>query len=252
VTGPTVAARIDRLWPDPAEDLSDDELVEGLGRGSAPGLRVNFVQSIDGAATLDGRSGGLSDAADQRRFELLRRVADAVIVGAGTVRIEGYGPLRVSEPSVRWRVAHGMSEHPLFVIVSGSLGLDPASRIFTEARVRPIIVTRADAAGASSRARFDAVAELIAVGDAQVDLLAALAAVRDRGLTRLLCEGGPALFGSLLAVDAVDELCVTMAPQLDAGDAMRIARGPLAAPRGMRLAEVLKSGDALLLRYRRG
>ncbi|MEP6842675.1 MAG: pyrimidine reductase family protein [Pseudolysinimonas sp.] len=241
-----MTARIDRIWPDPAHNLSDDELVEGLGAG----LRVNFVQSIDGAATLGGRSGGLSDAADKRRFELLRRVADAVIVGAGTVRIEGYGPLRVSEPSVRWRVAHGMSEHPVFVIVSGSLQLDPASRIFTEARVRPILITRADSADAATRARFDGVADVIAVGEGRVDLVAALDALRARGLTRLLCEGGPSLFGSLLEVDAVDELCVTIAPQLDAGSSPRIAHGA-EANHGMQLAEVLRSGSALLLRYLR-
>lgn len=243
-----MTARIDRLWPDPAESLSDDELVEGLGAG----LRVNFVQSIDGAATRHGRSGGLSDAADRRRFELLRRVSDAVIVGAGTIRIEGYGPLRVSAASARWRVAQGMSEHPVLAVVSRALGLDPASRLFSEAPVRPVIITNAARSAADDRARFESVADLIAVGDDAVDLPAALSALRARGLHRLLCEGGPSLFASLLAADAVDELCVTISPQLDAGDAMRIAHGAAMSAREMRLAEVLRSGSALLLRYRRG
>jgi riboflavin biosynthesis pyrimidine reductase len=243
-----MTARIDRLWPDAAAGLSDDELVVGLG----PGLRVNFVQSIDGAATVDGRSGGMSDAADQRRFELLRRVADAVIVGAGTIRIEGYGPLRVSDASARWRVAQGMREHPVLVIVSGLLALDPDSRIFAEARARPIIVTSASPVGAADRARFERVADVIAVGEASVELPVALAGLRDRGLSRLLCEGGPTLFASLLAADLVDELCVTIAPELVSGDAPRIAHGGAAAPRGMELAEVLRSDSALLLRYRRG
>lgn len=244
-----VTARIDRLWPDPEDRLSDDQLVEGLG----PGLRVNFVQSIDGAATLDGRSGGLSDAADKRRFELLRRVADVVIVGAGTVRAEGYGSLRVSDASVRWRLAHGMSEHPLFAIVSGSLRMDPAARPFSDALVRPIVITR-DGGGtsaAAARARFDEVADVIAEGEEFVELAVALSALHARGLTRLLCEGGPSLFASLLAVDAVDEVCVTIAPTLESGEAPRIAHGPAASPRGMQLVEVLKSGSALLLRYRR-
>ncbi|MEP6843999.1 MAG: dihydrofolate reductase family protein, partial [Pseudolysinimonas sp.] len=146
----------------------------------------------------------------------------------------------------------GMSEHPVFVIVSGSLQLDPVSRIFTEARVRPTVITRADAAGAAARARFADVADVIAVGDDEVDLPAALAVLRERGLARLLSEGGPSLFGSLLAVDAVDELCLTIAPQLDSGDAVRIAHAGVAATRGMQLGEVLKSGSALMLRYRRG
>jgi len=248
-----VTARIDRLWPDPAADLGDEDLVAGLTGtpGTDRGLRANFVESIDGAATVDGRSGGMSGPADKRRFELLRRVADAVIVGAGTVRIEGYGPLRVSDASVAWRTAHGMSAHPVFVIVSRSLGLDPASRIFTEARVRPVIITTAAPGFAAERARFDAVSDVIAVGDEQVDLHAAVEALRARGLARLLCEGGPALFGSLLAADLVDELCLTVAPQLNSGDAMRIAQGARATPRDMQLVEVLSSGSELLLRYRR-
>jgi len=248
-----VTARIDRLWPDPAPDLRDEDLVAGLTGtpGSDGGLRVNFVESIDGAATVDGRSGGMSGPADKRRFELLRRVADAVIVGAGTVRIEGYGPLRVSDASVAWRTAHGMSAHPVFVIVSRSLGLDPASRIFTEARIRPVIVTTAAPGFAAERARFDAVSDVIAVGDEQVDLPAAIQALRARGLARLLSEGGPSLFGSLLAADLVDELCLTVAPQLNSGDAMRIAHGAGATPRHMQLVEVLSSGSELLLRYRR-
>jgi riboflavin biosynthesis pyrimidine reductase len=246
-----VTARIDRLWPDPAEDLSDDQLARELEPGA--GLRVNFVESIDGAATVDGRSGGMSGPADKRRFELLRRAADAVIVGAGTVRIEGYGPLHVSDASTAWRAAHGMSEHPVFVIVSRSLGLDPGSRIFTEARVRPVIVTTASPANgaAAARARFESVADVIAVGDETVDLVAAVDALRARGLRRLLCEGGPSLFGALLAADLVDELCVTVAPQLNSGQAKRIVDGAPESPRAVRLVEVLTSGSELLLRYRR-
>jgi hypothetical protein len=77
-----VTARFDRLWPDPAENLTDDDLTSGL----AAGVRVNFISSVDGAATSDGLSGGLSTPGDKRYFELLRRVCDVVVVGAGTVR----------------------------------------------------------------------------------------------------------------------------------------------------------------------
>lgn len=236
---------IDRLWPEPAADLTDDELVEHL---RAPGVRVNFVSSVDGAATRDGLSGGLGSAADRRCFELLRRVADVVLVGAGTVRAEGYGPLRVTDASVAWREAHGLPPHPVFAIASGELGLDPDSRIFTEARVRPIVVTTPghDVRGFADRA--DVVAT--GAGD-RIDAGAAIAALRARGFTRILCEGGPHLFGALLAADVVDELCLTLEPSLEAGDARRIAAGTLPAPRGLELAQVLRSGSTLLLRYAR-
>lgn len=234
--------RIDRLWPDPADRLADDDLVAMIDH---PGVRVNFVSSIDGAATRDGRSGGLSGAADQRYFELLRRVTDVVVVGAGTVRAEGYGPMRVSDASVAWRVAHARGEHPVFAIVTGELDLDPASAIFTEAPVRPVILTTERAAG---KAAFAEVADVVVAGSTRVDAAVAVEALRARGLDRILCEGGPSLFGSFLAADAVDELCLTLSPSLDAGDAPRIATGD-APPRGMRLASTLRSGDTLLLRY---
>jgi riboflavin biosynthesis pyrimidine reductase len=209
-------------------------------------LRVNFVSSVDGAATRDGLSGGLGDAADRRYFELLRRVADVVLVGAGTVRAEGYGPMRVSDASAAWRQANGLTAHPVFAIVSGSLDLDPGSRIFTEAPVRPVVLTTTG----HDVSAFAEVADVIETGASErIEADAAVAALRARGLGRILCEGGPHLFGSLLAADLVDELCVTVEPTLEAGDARRIAAGVLPQPRDFALAHVLRSDSTLLLRY---
>lgn len=238
---------IDRIWPDPALALPDDELVAELRRPD-PVLRVNFVASVDGAATRDGLSGGLGDPADRCHFELLRRAADVVLVGAGTVRAEGYGPMRVSEESAEWRVAHGLTPHPVFAIVSGSLDLDPASRIFVEAPVRPVILTTP---GRDAPA-FAEVADVVETGGGEiVDAAAAVAALHERGLTRVLCEGGPQLFGALLAADVVDELCLTIEPTLEAGTARRIAAGLLPQPRALELVHVLRSASTLLLRYAR-
>jgi riboflavin biosynthesis pyrimidine reductase len=156
--------------------------------------------------------------------------------------------MRVSDASAAWRQANGLTPHPVFVIVSGSLDLDAGSRIFTEAPVRPIVVTTAG----HDVSRFTEVADVVQAGSGDhVDADAAVAALRARGLDRILCEGGPHLFGSLLAADAVDELCVTVEPTLEAGDARRIATGELPGPRGLELAHVLRSGSTLLLRYAR-
>lgn len=237
-----MTARIDRVWPDPRENLTDEEIVASLAV-TRPTLRVNFVSSIDGSATHEGKSGGLSGPADKRHFELLRRVTDVVLVGAGTVRDEGYGPMRVSPASEAWRREHGMPEHPVFAIVTGDLDLDPASRIFTEAPVRPIIVTTTR----TDTSPF--YADIVAVGDEHVDLAAALEQIRSLGHAQVLCEGGPSLFGSLLAADLVDELSITMSSKLEAGDGPRIAHGSVPEARDMRLGHVLRSGDDLLLRY---
>ncbi len=246
-----MTARIDRVWPEPTENLTDEAIIESLAV-SRPTVRVNFVSSVDGSATHEGRSGGLSGPADKRHFELLRRVCDVVLVGAGTVREERYGPMRVRDASARWRVAHGMPPHPVFAIVTGDLDLDPSSPIFSAAPVRPIIITSAQASASAAVESFERVADVIAVGEGRVDLVEALAAIHAAGHSQVLCEGGPTLFGSFLAADLIDELCITIAPTLEAGDGPRISHGGVPAARDMRLGHILRSGDELLLRYLRG
>lgn len=240
--------RIDGLFPAAATALTDAELLAELDH---PALRMNFVSSIDGAMTRDGLSGGLSGDADKRLFGLLRRVSDVVLVAAGTVRQEGYTAMRVDDESAEWRVARARPAHPVFAIASARLDLDPESPIFTEAPIPPILLTTP--AGAARAPLFVGRAEVVvAARDAgdRVDGALVAAALRDRGLTRILCEGGPTFFGALIDADAVDEMCLTVEPTLEAGDSRRIATGR-ATPRSMRLARVLASGDTLLLRYTR-
>lgn len=240
--------RIDGLFPAPAAAITDAELLTEL---DTPGLRVNFVSSIDGAVTREGLSGALSGDADKRLFGLLRRVADVVLVAAGTVRTEGYTAMRVDSESAAWRESHGKPAHPAFAIASGRLDLDPESPIFTEAPTPPILLTTP--AGAARAPLFAGRAEVVvaaAAGESRVDGVAAAEALRARGFTRILCEGGPTFFGALIDADAVDELCLTIEPTLESGNARRIATGR-ATPRSMRLARILASGSTLLLRYRR-
>lgn len=240
-----MSSSLDRLWPSPEADLGDEALVSAL-LGAGPVVRANFVSSVDGSATHNGLSGGLSNDADKRYFELLRRVSDVVLVGAGTVRTEGYGALRVSEKSVGWRVAHGMSEHPVFAIVSRSLEIDRA--IVDEAPVRPMVFT---IRGAVVPAWLERGADIVVTGDGDVEGERVVAALATRGLDTVLCEGGPQLFARLLNDDVIDELCLTVAPVLEGGDdGIRITSG-LAANRSLTLVSILRSRDTMLLRYRR-
>lgn len=210
-----------------------------------PGIRVNFVASADGAATLGGRSGGLSGAADKTVFRLLRSISDVVLVGVGTVRTEGYGPVRLPAELRDRREARGMPPVPPLAVVSGSLALDPGSPLFTEATVRSIVLTVPDAPTQQHRA-LSAVADVI-TGDSPAAWVAALA---ERGLTRVLCEGGPRLFGSLLAEDLVDELCLTVAPLLARQNAPGILERPgPGGPLRLQLAHVLTDEGFLFLRY---
>lgn len=242
-------AELLRTWPLPViVPVSDDLLTQWYADRSRPRFRVNFVASVDGSAGFPGDSGSLSGEADKRVFEVLRRVCDVVLVGAGTVRGEGYGPMRVSTDSVAWRVASGLPEHPVFAIVSARADLDPASRIFTEAPVRPVVVT---AAAASVDPRLFEVADVEICGETEVEPELMVAALHRRGLRQVLCEGGPALFGSVLAAGVVDELFLTVSPQLIGGGGLgRIVAGS-GSGQPMQLAGTLVSDHFLLLRYHR-
>lgn len=214
-------------------------------------VRMNFVASLDGAATIEGRSGGLGDADDRLAMQVLRTLADVVLVGAGTVRVEGYGGLAVGEADAAMRVAAGRPAQPRLAVVSSSLDLDPAAAVFAGAVTRPIVVTHAASPSARRRA-LERVADVLVVGERHVDVRAMLDVFAERGLRQVLCEGGPHLFGSLLEADLVDELCLSLSPLLVGGTAGRIVRGATELQRRMRLVHAIPAGDLLLLRYARG
>lgn len=248
----TTTSAIRRLSPGPIGDpLDDARLVDAYAVTADVHLRANFVTSTDGAVAVDGRSAGLSGDADKRVFGILRMLCDALLVGAGTLRQEQYRALRLDQRRRDWRRRQGRPAQPTLVVVSGSLDLDPALPALADAPVRPIVLTTSDAP-AHRRRRLAPVADLVVAGERTVDLAAGLDALRDRGLRHLLCEGGPLLLGTLTAVDAVDELCLTVAPLLAGAGAGRITAGPSGPVRPMRLHQVLAADDGmLLLRYTR-
>ncbi|GGK39530.1 hypothetical protein GCM10010124_35250 [Pilimelia terevasa] len=249
--GPATAAPIVRLWPGPdAAPLGDDALADAYAEPAGPHLRVNFVSSLDGAVEVGGYSAPLSGPADKRVFGTLRMRGDALLVGAGTLRAEAYRALRLDARRRAWREARGRPPYPTLVVVSRALDLDPGQAAFADAPVRPLVLTCA-AAPPDRQAALAAVADVLHCGERDVDLAAGLAALRGRGLGRVLCEGGPRLFGALTAADLVDELCLSVAPLLAGPGAGRITAGPPAAPRGLRLRQVLAAGDLLLLRHGR-
>lgn len=226
-----------------------------------PRLRVNFIASIDGAATHDGVSGPLNDEHDKLVFDTLRMLADVVVVGAGTVRAEGYGGLRLTDAEAQWRLANGLPEQPRFAIVTSTVNLAPEMGAFADAPVRPLVITHARPAVGSlttdGRARDERlaslarVADVVLCGEVGVDPATMVAELTARGLPQILCEGGPHLLGSLIETDTVDEVCLTIAPVLEGGSAMRITAGGAQTTRAMGLVGLFTAGDMLFLRYER-
>jgi riboflavin-specific deaminase-like protein len=218
-----------------------------------PRVLLNMVSTLDGRATIGGRSGPIGGRADRELFHALRTVVDAVMVGAGTARAEHYRRL-VREDSARaLRRARGLDEEPVACIVSGRLALNPEDiPLLTDPQARVAILT-------SSQASLDAdgahVEYIRAAHEGRLDLAGAVAQLRERLRVRtVLCEGGPHLNTQLLAAGLVDEIFLSLAPKLAGGDAsgeaLRILAGmDLDPPVELELLGALEHESHLFLRY---
>jgi riboflavin-specific deaminase-like protein len=242
-----------QLLPEPGT-VTAVEALEGLALADLaadhrPYVVLNMVATADGAVTVAHRTAPISSPADQQLFHELRAHIDAVMVGAGTVRIERYGRL-VHDPQRRARrVARGLAPDPLAVIVSGRLILTPDLPLLADPHSRVVVLT-------ASAAELDECAAQIsylrpAPGE-ELDLATMLTRLRtEHGVRSVLCEGGPTLNASLLPAGLVDELFLTIAPALagSAGSLSIVDRAPLAEPVGLDLIWLLESEGQLFARY---
>ena len=242
-----------RLIPDVADERLDDlylELALPAPPDDRPFLYLDMVASADGAATVRGRTGELGSDADRLAFSRLREWCDAILVGAETVRIEDYGPPRPADASIARRERRGLAPVPTLVVVTASCRLDPATRLFSDPDRRPTIVTVEDA-DPEALDPLRAVADVVQVGHGRVDLPAALQLLRDNGVAHLLCEGGPTLNSELLRHDLVDDLFLTLTPQVVGTSRRRIVEGVVDhGPRTLGIIELREHDGELLLRYR--
>lgn len=211
------------------------------GDRDKPLLRAGFVLSTDGGVVLDGGSRALQSATDQAAFHALRGVADAVLVGAGTARSEGYRPVRPRPDAQSWRAGRGLRARPPLVLVTRSLDL-PAQSLADDT----LVVTCAAALTSAGRPPQLTPKQLVVAGDDTVDLTAALAHLHERGHRALLCEGGPQLLTDLLHAGLVDELCLTHTPLL-LGAVPGLLSAAAAPPVRLSLEHLVDGGDGVLL-----
>ena len=221
-----------RLLPGPPADLGptgfDDLYAHPVPADGSAWVRANVVGTGDGAAAgPDGRSRSISSPADRALLVVLRRAADVVLVGAATAACEGYRPVRTP-----------------IAVASTALDVDLDSPLF---RAATTVLLTCEAAPVDRRRA--ARCEVVVLPGDRVDPAAAVAELARRGLSRVLCEGGPRLLGSVVAAGVLDELCLTVSPLLLAGPASRVATSPTAVPTAMRLASVCTDDGSLFLRY---
>lgn len=242
------------LLPEPGRpdvDVHEFYAADWLDRG---GLRMNFVGSVDGAATAEGVSAPLQTPGDNRVFAALRDLADVVVVGAGTARIEGYAAIGLSARRRAIRRRYGLAETLPTAVVSRSLRLDPSAGLFADAPpdARTILIT-SDQSDPDRRAEFAAVADVVTCSGELADPTALRRALAERGLRRILCEGGPTLFGELAGARVVDELCLSISPLLVGPGTRRLIAGQAWSdpdPARLRLVGLLEEDGALFCRYR--
>jgi riboflavin biosynthesis pyrimidine reductase len=241
-----------RLFPEPGETTAPDALATLRARERAPAARpfviVDMVSSIDGRATVDGRSKFLGSDADTEMLVELRTMADAVLVGPATVEAESYGDLAALPERRERRRAAGLAERPLAVLVSRSGRIPWEAGLFA-APAQPVVIY----SGADTRPPSEVAADVTVIRLESPTPAAALEDLRTQyGVQVLLCEGGPSLLHSLLAARLVDELFLTLTPVVVGDDAQPriVAGGPLrGGVREFELRWVLRFGGELFLRY---
>jgi riboflavin biosynthesis pyrimidine reductase len=263
------------LLPGPSARVNLFELYSREVRqpGDRPFVRVNMVSTLDGAVAFAGRSGHIGGATDRLLFSVLRSLADVVLVGAGTVRAERYGPVKLPAEAQQMRLQSGQGSVPTIAVVTRSGVIDWESPLFAEGAPRPIVITTAGTA-TRVRTKGGARADVVSAGTETVDLAVALRALGERRLARVLCEGGPALNSGLAAAQLIDELCLTLSPKLAGwtgpgplsgwmgreiwpasgavGGASSVQPQPLPELLELQLAHVLEDDGSLFLRLRAG
>jgi len=258
-SAPDDVVRLERLLP-AGEPASVEQVVESFGlweRASEPAARprvlLNMVSTVDGRASLRGRSAPLSGPADRALFHALRTAVDGVLVGAATVRTERYGRMIRDRDRRMLRLRRGLEEEPLACIVSGRLVLDAEIPLFQEPEARIALITSSAATLPDGPAQ---VAYVRAASGGVLDLERALAELAERfAIQTLLCEGGPHLARQLLGAGLIDELFLCISPILAAGEpaagqALRMFAGPeLEEPAHVELLAALASDSYLFLRY---
>jgi riboflavin biosynthesis pyrimidine reductase len=244
--------RFHQLLP-PNGDVQIEELIAGArfaerAPADRPYVVANFVSSVDGRATYHGLTGQLGDDGDLAVFRALRREVDAVLVGTGTLRAEQYGRILKLPESRERRRQRGLAPEPLASVLTRTGDVPFEIPLFAEPEARVIVFSGADVDTSAARAQV----EVVRLDGAALSFTAALNYLRaHHGVRALLTEGGPTVLAALVREHVLDELFLTLAPQLTGGGVgPALTSGPeLAELQPLELKGVLERAGSLFLRY---
>jgi riboflavin biosynthesis pyrimidine reductase len=246
-----LATPLVRLLPDRAETTIDEQLsgfdpVALCTAADRPYVYTNFALTVDGHATVEGRSGKIGTDTDTAMLVGLRMRAEAIMIGAGTMRAERYGRLFTDPARRAVRERRGLPADPLFVLVSGRLDLPWDAPLFTDGGGRVLIFTASEEDPPPTATPIRVVRHR-----GRVDVVEALRYLRvERGIRSLLSEGGPFLHADLLSASLVDDLFVTLGPMLAGGEGPGLTSGLPEHLTPLELTWLLHDGDELFARYR--
>jgi riboflavin biosynthesis pyrimidine reductase len=225
------------------QTLVEDPLDPPEGR---PWVRTNMVMAADGSYTANGRSAGLSSEGDKAMFMALRAIGDVVMAGAGTVRKEEYRRPGEPEFAREHRAATGQQPAPTLVVVTRSMELGADTPMIRGDGPTPIVAHPVGTTLPEGISHLDS----LTAGSDEVDMGALLAALAERGVRGVVCEGGPHLLGQLAAADLIDEYNLTISPKL-VGSPDTGLLGDSGADVELRLHRVIRDDSNLVLTYRR-
>lgn len=244
--------RVDRLWPDPVQDISLDEAMAAFELPPSPADRplvaINMVTTIDGRAQLKGTAEGLGSRTDRRLLRLYRAAFDAVGSGIGTLRASG-GWLRVGEDLAARRTAEGRAPNPVGVVIAGEEPVPTDARWFSGEEPRILFIGRDN-----PLREVPSGTELLRADDPRPDPRWVLAVLHERGIGSFLLEGGPTVNAGFLAQGLIDEVYWTIGATLLASDALpmivAITGDDEPELRQAQLVSVHRHAHELFLRYR--
>lgn len=240
-----------RLFPLPAAEMPVEDVYSILDWKAVPGrpfVALNMVASVDGRVAIEGSARGIGSSVDRALMMALRANADAVMFGAGTLRVEGVGK-GVPADWVPRRLARGLAPQPLLVVLTASGSLPLERSFFADPDRAIVCVARSTPREAVERLQARATVRI--AGDDRPDPAEALRILGGEfGVQSVLCEGGPELGHSLLAAGLLDELYLTLAPKLLGGGGPSLLAGAsFAPPIALTLRSLHEHEGELFLRY---